>query len=693
MINVQEDCMGLPSEKAANKQSLTDTAKFLTLSDLCQELSISVATGRNWIKLGKLVPTLEEKTSPLFCWDYVLQLKSEIQSGKNAALKSRRNKKYISGNQIYHSYVPDQSVNLPVAQSVIWFLETNSIKVDQSILTAILAHCALQLIFSREHADSLAHDLSDYLQGILPKNAYLFLIDDLVEDKASVEAVLARYPELFTFTYTYEKSEDLLGLLYISLTNIGNRKATGSYYTPTKIVKKLCQQLFEKNSYENKEILDPCCGTGNFLLQLPCDITWEHVFGYDMDPVCLKIARINFALHYCIPDPAVVYAHIAECNYLSSQTDKSFDFMIGNPPWGYHFSKEEQTLLKSKYVTASGSSIESYDVFLEQAIANLKTNGVLSFVLPEAILNVRSHAAIRRLLLDSCSFQYLEYLGNAFDKVQCPCVILQTAYTGRPFDGTGMIVKDQTRKYTIHSPRMWNPECLNFTATDEEFAVLEKISSPSGKTTLAGRAVFALGIVTGDNKKYITQKQTGETEPILKGSDLYKFRWKPSDHYILFKPESFQQVAPVAYYRAEEKLLYRFICSQLVFAYDNQQTLSLNSCNILIPRIKELQIKYILAVLNSRTAQFYFKKRFRSVKVLRSHIEQIPIPSASKLQQDNIIRMVDDIMKVSDPNRLAALYEEIDQEIFILYGLSEKEQQIIRESAAGENMFLSCPLI
>lgn len=53
--------MGLPSEKAANKQSLTGTTKFLTLSDLCQELSISVATGRNWIKLGKLVPTLEEE--------------------------------------------------------------------------------------------------------------------------------------------------------------------------------------------------------------------------------------------------------------------------------------------------------------------------------------------------------------------------------------------------------------------------------------------------------------------------------------------------------------------------------------------------------------------------------------------------------------------------------------------------------
>ena len=41
-------------------------------------------------------------------------------------------------------------------------------------------------------------------------------------------------------------------------------------------------------------------------------------------------------------------------------------------------------------------------------------------------------------------------------------------------------------------------------------------------------------------------------------------------------------------------------------------------------------MKYIMAILNSRVAQFYFKKRFNSVKVLRSHIEQIPIPFVVK---------------------------------------------------------------
>ena len=37
-------------------------------------------------------------------------------------------------------------------------------------------------------------------------------------------------------------------------------------------------------------------------------------------------------------------------------------------------------------------------------------------------------------------------------------------------------------------------------------------------------------------------------------------------------------------------------------------------------------MNYVLAILNSRIAQFIYKREFHSVKVLRSHIENIPIP-------------------------------------------------------------------
>ena len=175
---------------------------------------------------------------------------------------------------------------------------------------------------------------------------------------------------------------------------------------------------------------------------------------------------------------------------------------------------------------------------------------------------------------------------------------------------------------------------------------------------------------------------------VLKGADLRKYRFNPSSNYLVFKPESFQQIAPIEYYRAPEKLLYRFICNQLVFSYDNAQTLSLNSCNILIPEIPTLEIKYVLAILNSRCAQFYFKKVFNSVKVLRSHIEQIPIPIVEKAARDEIITIVDSILETADITIIENQYEKLDTIIANLYGISPEDYDIVKASMQGESLFL-----
>ncbi|WP_334303208.1 TaqI-like C-terminal specificity domain-containing protein, partial [Coprococcus eutactus] len=44
----------------------------------------------------------------------------------------------------------------------------------------------------------------------------------------------------------------------------------------------------------------------------------------------------------------------------------------------------------------------------------------------------------------------------------------------------------------------------------------------------------------------------------------------------------YQQAAPERIYRAPEKLIYRCINRQLVFAYDESRHLTLNSCNLVI---------------------------------------------------------------------------------------------------------------
>ena len=676
------------ASKPIDKRCSVEMNNMVSLSELCKELSISVATGRNWVKLGKLIPSEEIKRTPYFSYDYLIKVKSEIVNGDNSALKSRRNKKYVTGNNIYNSYVTEKSLNLSLIQNILNSIEQNNIEISDDFMVAIIADCAVQMIISRTVASCTKVGLMEYLDGSYSDNQYIYLVDDLLSDKNSTLSIIERYPQFFSYSYAYEENEDVLGLLYISLKSISKRKATGSYYTPTKVVQKMCEKIFTMNSAYDKTVLDPCCGTGNFIIQLPKEIEYENVYGNDIDAVSVKIARINYALKYLISNSEIIYKHITIKDYLSFTDELKFDYIIGNPPWGYVYSDDEKSFLINKYVSAEGASIESYDIFIEQALSNLKNNGILSFVLPEAVLNVKSHTKIRELMLASNSFQYVDFLGNAFDKVQCPCIILQMLHTNEKFCSKGMVVRDNKREFVISDDRKIDSKCFSFGMTDDEYRIINKIENVSNKKTLLGNAVFALGIVTGNNKEYIAYEKRSDNEMVLKGSDICKFRTKESDNYIVFKPDSFQQIAPTEYYRAKEKLLYRFICNQLVFAYDNKQTLSLNSCNIVIPQIQGLNIKYIMAILNSRIAQFYFKKQFNSVKVLRSHIEQIPIPMISKEAQEEIISIVDNLLEASDNGIVMELYNKLDLVLVDLYGFSNDEYNIICSSMEGENLFL-----
>ena len=377
-------------------------SQLVSLSELCAMLSISIATGKNWIKLGKITPhTVVEKTS-YFSLEYVNSIKNSLQKGDNAALKSRRNKKYISGSNIYNSYVSDYSVAQKYVQSILDYIEKNNIEIGDLEIRTLVAECGAQLLLHDTIFAYSGNCLENYLNGTLALNGYDFLIDDLISDKEHSLAFTKRYPDLFSITCQYEGNEDVLGLLYISTKNLGARKATGAYYTPTNVVKKLCEKLFEKNESSNKTILDPCCGTGNFLLQLPSSIRFDNIYGNDIDELSVKIARINLAIKFSINSKKKLYAHVTNEDYLKHRFTRTFDYIIGNPPWGYEYSEDDKNRLRKKYVSANGSSIESYDVFIEQAVNDLAPRGVMSFVLPEALLNVKTHMPIRKVLAQNC---------------------------------------------------------------------------------------------------------------------------------------------------------------------------------------------------------------------------------------------------------------------------------------------------
>ena len=623
---------------------------LVSLNELCEQLSISIATGRNWIKLGKIEVYSVVDNILYFTREYLSDLKRSIVVGENSSLKSRRNKKYVSGNDLYSSYISENSKNIELVQNFIQTIKNLNIELTDEIISTIIVNFARPIVCSDGD----------------------FLIQDVINNFGYSSDFTDKYFDLLDVKLIDEPNEDILGLLYISLKNLGDRKSKGAYYTPTSIVKKLIASVFDNVDCKNKSVLDPCCGTGNFILQLPESFMAENVYASDIDLMSVLISRINYSKRFKVLDKSLIYKNIFQCDYLDSKSSNKNDYIIGNPPWGVDFSVDKKQDLRKKFKSALGANVESYDVVVEQALGELKRDGILAFVLPEAFLNVKAHKPIRQYMMSENSIKYIEYLGDVFDGVQCPSIILQIIHNLEPFSTKGLQVKTKEKDFIIQIERKVTDECFSFLTEDKEYTLIDKILKSSNIVTLKNNADFALGIVTGDNSKYISNQKTSDNELVLKGSHLEKYRYKLSDNYIIFEPKSFQQVASIDLYRADEKLFYKFISNKLVFAYDDKQILSLNSCNILIPRLKGLSIKYIMAVLNSSVAQFFFAKQFNSIKVLRSHIEQIPIPIVEQKIQFEIEVLVDEIIHADDDN-----YQEkcdiLDLKICKLYGLSDEE--------------------
>ena len=110
----------------------------------------------------------------------------------------------------------------------------------------------------------------------------------------------------------------------------------------------------------------------------------------------------------------------------------------------------------------------------------------------------------------------------------------------------------------------------------------------------------------------------------------------------------------------------------MIFAYDDQKNLTLNSANIVIPKVKEYPIKVILSLFNSAVYQFIFQKRFSSIKVLRNHIEDMPLPLWNKQIFSDIVKMADTLLEGRGS------FQDLDNYIMNQFSFSEKEKKYIK---------------
>lgn len=111
-----------------NQMSFFNVQKdAFTIDDICKTLSISKATAKNWIRLGKIVPDMNGQ---LFSPEYIEKFVANLKSSNNTKLKRRRNKKNATGKVLYKDYVHTASNQKLVADLLELGMSCRYLKTD-----------------------------------------------------------------------------------------------------------------------------------------------------------------------------------------------------------------------------------------------------------------------------------------------------------------------------------------------------------------------------------------------------------------------------------------------------------------------------------------------------------------------------------------------------------------------------------
>lgn len=454
------------------------------------------------------------------------------------------------------------------------------------------------------------------------------------KDEHNHEALAA---EIISSISDPSSSLEMLGSRYEEKLSDSYRNREGIYYTPENVI----SDLFSKPDENVSELTfcDPCCGSGNFIIQaIKNGFKPENIYGYDVDPVAVKITKAR--IHEKTGHKS---NNIQVANFLDIATEndrKKYDYIFTNPPWGKKLTKEIRSSKGAEL--GAGKSIDTCSIFFFACLASLKIDGTLGLLLPDSFFNIAVFEDARKEAVRLKIERLIDY-GKAFK--------------GLVTKAQGIVLKNTVEKssYEIQcqigglcfnrkiSSFIKNPKTiLNLYCSKEDAEVLEYLYSQK-HITLKGAGKWGLGIVTGNNKKHIQENPSDGLAPVYKGADITTKGLRPPSNYISTDFSSFQQVAPMDIYEAKQKLVYKFISSDLCFFYDDKQRFFLNSANILVPD-NDFQVspQVLAEYLSSNLINWIYTKTFNTHKTLRGDLESLPIyvdiiGEVEKFDEENLL--------------------------------------------------------
>ena len=231
------------------------------------------------------------------------------------------------------------------------------------------------------------------LQPANPKIKPIFTKELIIQGK--VISVIRSFGELKKKIKEKEEfTEATIG--YMEKTDIEYRKSLGQYFTPRSIRKALLSKL--PTNIENPKILDPACGTGEFLTTAKKYFKDSQLYGWDIDKKLVKIA-----------EEVAPNASFKQLDALLNENYDEYNFVIGNPPY-FEFTPSEN--IRKKFGSIINGRLNIFSLFIYQGLKWLKEGGYLAYVIPPSMNNGAYFLKLRKFIVENSNIEYLHILDD-----------------------------------------------------------------------------------------------------------------------------------------------------------------------------------------------------------------------------------------------------------------------------------------
>lgn len=448
-------------------------------------------------------------------------------------------------------------------------------------------------------------------------------------------------------------------------------------------------------------ICDPACGSGAFLNQALDFLITEHayidelqakvlnvpmvlsdiegsilennLFGVDINEESVEIAKLSLWLRTAQPNRKLndLNSNIKCGNSLIDDIevagDKAFnwenefkqvfsqggfDVIIGNPPYvpAEYISMNDKIYLEKKYTSAFGR-LNLYPIFYEKAILIANKNSKIGFITPYTILKNQYYIQARKFILENTFIDsIIDFKGTlVFSDAAVDSIILLLTKSELKNKEVSIIsdvkdfVKGQYKLSNINQLDFGKKADLSFELNTDNID-LEKLKVAT--IPLSEVLDFNQGVITGNNKEFITNVSSSNTKKVITGSDFNRYSINWPKVYIIYDESKLHRPRKKIVFEASEKILLRQTASYPIASYDNEQFYTLDTVHNGLSKNNEFNLKYFVALLNSKLFRYLYTssineegKVFAQVKII--YVNPLPIKIISIEEQEKFVGIVD----------------------------------------------------